>query len=135
MRYSLLLILILIITLMAPLSLRGTQDNSNQDNPKEENVAKQKPEKSSNEKTDAGNTLNLKPEAIFQPGQPVPALPDSDSISFVKSLMALCFVLGLIFLVAYFFKRFTGMKATGFRTSRVIRRSSSSAMLKPASES
>jgi len=46
-------------------------------------------------------------------------LPDTDSISFIKSLMALSFVLGLIFLAAYFFKKVTGMKGTGSRTNRV----------------
>ncbi|MCP5053654.1 MAG: FliO/MopB family protein [bacterium] len=49
----------------------------------------------------------------------VPALPDTDSISFLKSMMALSFVLGLIFLGAYFFKKFTGAGGSGLRTNRV----------------
>ena len=36
-----------------------------------------------------------------------------DSYSFVRSLMALSFVLGLIFLATYFFKKITGMKTVG----------------------
>lgn len=120
MRYSPLLLLILIITLISPTSLTGTQENSKQDNskqkkleqdnPEEENTAKQQPGKSNDD-----STLNLKPDT----GHTVPDMPDSDSISFLKSLMALSFVLGLIFLAAFLFKRFTGMKATGFRTHRV----------------
>jgi flagellar protein FliO/FliZ len=46
-------------------------------------------------------------------------LPDSESISFLKSLMALTFVLGLIFMVAYLFKKFTGLKTAGFKGNRV----------------
>jgi len=36
-----------------------------------------------------------------------------DSYSFVRSLMALSFVLGLIFLATYFFKKITGVKTGG----------------------
>jgi len=36
-----------------------------------------------------------------------------DSYSFIRSLMALSFVLGLIFLATYFFKKITGMKTVG----------------------
>lgn len=46
-------------------------------------------------------------------------LPDSDSISFIKSVMALFFVLGLIFLAAYVYKKLSGIKTTGFRGNRV----------------
>jgi flagellar protein FliO/FliZ len=49
----------------------------------------------------------------------VPGLPMSDSFSFLKSLMALTFVLGLIFLAAYLFKRITGIKTSGLRAHRV----------------
>lgn len=46
-------------------------------------------------------------------------LPDADAISFIKSVMALCFVLGLIFLAAYFYKKLSGIKTSGFRNNRV----------------
>jgi flagellar biosynthetic protein FliO len=49
----------------------------------------------------------------------VPGLPMSDSFSFVKSLMALTVVLGLIFLTVYLFKRITGIKTAGLRSQRV----------------
>jgi flagellar protein FliO/FliZ len=55
-----------------------------------------------------------------QPGvKTIPEMPDGDSYSLLKSLMALTFVLGLIFLAAYMFKRFTGMKTPGLRSRRV----------------
>ena len=41
-----------------------------------------------------------------------------DSYSFVRSLMALSFVLGLIFLATYFFKKITGMKRVGWYRAR-----------------
>ncbi len=81
-----------------------SQDNNSR--PKDDD-AKRQPDKE-----DDGTGLGLKPDNV-------PKLPDSDSISFVKSLMALCFVLGLIFLTAYLFKRFTGIKSTGIRGNRV----------------
>ncbi|MCP5105153.1 MAG: flagellar biosynthetic protein FliO [bacterium] len=40
-------------------------------------------------------------------------MPMSDSFSFIKSVMALSFVLGLIFLATYFFKKLTGVKTYG----------------------
>lgn len=46
-----------------------------------------------------------------------PKLPDT--ISFFQTLVALSFVLGLIFLSAYFFKKLTGMKTGNMRASRV----------------
>ena len=49
----------------------------------------------------------------------IPGFPMSDSYSFVKSLMALMFVLGLIFLAAYLFKKFMGINTSGLRTNRV----------------
>lgn len=42
-----------------------------------------------------------------------------DSYSFVRSLMALSFVLGLIFLATYFFKKITGMKTGGGYRARI----------------
>jgi flagellar biogenesis protein FliO len=45
---------------------------------------------------------------------PEQQMPLNDSYSFLKSLMALCFVLGLIFLATYIFKKITGMKTHGF---------------------
>lgn len=45
------------------------------------------------------------------PEQPMPL---NGSYSFLKSLMALCFVLGLIFLATYIFKKMTGLKTHGF---------------------
>lgn len=45
---------------------------------------------------------------------PEQQMPLNDSYSFLKSLMALCFVLGLIFLATYFFKKITGLKTHGF---------------------
>jgi flagellar protein FliO/FliZ len=47
------------------------------------------------------------------------ALPEDEAVSFMKSLMALTFVLGLIFLSAYLFKRITGIKGGGLRSNRV----------------
>jgi flagellar biosynthetic protein FliO len=49
----------------------------------------------------------------------VSGLPISNSFSFLKSLMALTFVLGLIFLTAYLFKKITGIKTAGVRSHRV----------------
>jgi flagellar biosynthetic protein FliO len=49
----------------------------------------------------------------------MPEIPNSDSFSFIQSLMALSFVLGLIFLAAYFFKKVTGIRSTGLRKSQV----------------
>ncbi len=45
---------------------------------------------------------------------PEQQMPLNDSYSFLKSLVALCFVLGLIFLATYFFKKITGLKTHGF---------------------
>ncbi|MDQ1354593.1 MAG: flagellar biosynthetic protein FliO [Acidobacteriota bacterium] len=45
---------------------------------------------------------------------PEQQMPLNDSYSFLKSLMALCFVLGLIFLATYAFKKITGLKTHGF---------------------
>lgn len=46
-------------------------------------------------------------------------MPMGDSYSFIRSIMALSFVLGLIFLAAYFFKKITGLKSYGgFNTRR-----------------
>lgn len=56
------------------------------------------------DKTDKG-TGNILPEQ---------QIPLNDSYSFLKSLVALCFVLGLIFLATYFFKKITGLKTHGF---------------------
>ncbi len=50
---------------------------------------------------------------------PISEMPMDDSISFLKSLMALTFVLGLIFLATYLFKKLSGVKGMGFRTNRV----------------
>jgi len=52
-------------------------------------------------------------------GNDQPMMPEADTVSFMKSLMALTFVLGLIFFTAYLFKKFTGIKGTGFRGNRV----------------
>ncbi|MGE5341466.1 MAG: FliO/MopB family protein [Candidatus Omnitrophota bacterium] len=43
----------------------------------------------------------------------------NDSVSFINSLMALTFVLGLIFLAAYLYKKLAGIKASGLRVNRV----------------
>lgn len=45
-------------------------------------------------------------------------LPDDDTISFMRSFLALTFVLGLIFLSAYLYKKMTGIR-TGMRSNRV----------------
>jgi flagellar biosynthetic protein FliO len=45
-------------------------------------------------------------------------MPLGDSYSFIRSIMALSFVLGLIFLAAYFFKKITGLKSYGGFNSR-----------------
>lgn len=68
--------------------------------------AQQQPVKNAAENagTDKG-TGNILPEQ---------QMPLNDSYSFLKSLMALCFVLGLIFLATYFFKKITGLKTHGF---------------------
>lgn len=50
-------------------------------------------------------------------------MPMGDSYSFIRSIMALSFVLGLIFLAAYFFKKITGLKSYGgfnARRNRVV---------------
>lgn len=62
--------------------------------------AKEQPVKSAGE-----NTQTVMPEQ---------QMPFNDSYSFLKSLMALCFVLGLIFLATYAFKKITGLKTHGF---------------------
>lgn len=49
----------------------------------------------------------------------MPEMPLNDSFSFIQSLMALSFVLGLIFLAAYFYKKLTGIKSPGLRKSQV----------------
>lgn len=46
------------------------------------------------------------------------ALPEDDTLSFMKSFLALTFVLGLIFLSAYFYKKMTGIR-TGLRGNRI----------------
>ena len=46
-------------------------------------------------------------------------LPANDSISFFKSFMALMFVLGLIFLAAYIYKRVMGVKTGVFNRHKV----------------
>lgn len=52
-----------------------------------------------------------------QPGEV--QMPMSDSLSFIKTLMALCFVLGMIFLATYFFKKITGLKTAGLGKGQV----------------
>ncbi len=46
-------------------------------------------------------------------------MPLDGSASFIQSLMALTFVLGMIFLTAYLYKRFTGVRTRGFGGNRV----------------
>lgn len=82
--------------------------------------------KTGNASTDIGENTGENLGARMGPGanngeseEEVPGLPMSDSFSFVKSLMALTFVLGLIFLAAYLFKRITGIKTAGLRAHRV----------------
>lgn len=54
------------------------------------------------------------------PASPVfTELPAADSISFFKSFMALTFVLGLIFLAAYLYKRVMGVKTGVFNRHKV----------------
>lgn len=66
---------------------------------------KEQPVKSAGENTGDKGTGNILPEQ---------QMPFNDSYSFLKSLMALCFVLGLIFLATYAFKKITGLKTHGF---------------------
>ncbi len=47
----------------------------------------------------------------------IPEIPGS--FSFIQSLIALSFVLGLIFLATYLFKKITGIKSAGFGGNRV----------------
>jgi len=49
----------------------------------------------------------------------IPDFPVSDSYSFLKTLMALAFVLGLIFLTAFLFKKLMGINSAGLRSNRV----------------
>jgi len=67
----------------------------------------------------------LKPELKTEPGpdsssKPAPVeLPMNDSVSFFRSLMALLFVLGLIFLTTWFYKKFMGIKTSGYKGNRI----------------
>lgn len=54
------------------------------------------------------------------PEQPAEVqMPMADSMSFIKTLMALCFVLGMIFLATYFFKKITGLRTSGLGKGQV----------------
>lgn len=65
-------------------------------------------------------TTPVETPAGVDKGPVAPAVaPLSDSYSFVQSLMALSFVLGLIFLAAYFFKKITGVKTGMLRGAKV----------------
>lgn len=46
-------------------------------------------------------------------------MPIDGSASFIQSVMALTFVLGMIFLTAYLYKRFTGVRTGGFGGNRI----------------
>ncbi len=50
---------------------------------------------------------------------PLADMPLSGSASLLQTLLALCFVLGLIFLATYFFKKITGIKSPQVRRSQV----------------
>lgn len=58
-------------------------------------------------------------EPVTKPENTLPPLPEVDAFSFVQTLMALTFVLGLIFLGTYLFKKMTGIKNSGLRRSAV----------------
>ena len=81
-----------------------------EDNAKTGTISNAPGEQSPNQSTeDTGENLS-KPSEL--------ELPMGDSYSFIRSIMALSFVLGLIFLAAYFFKKVSGMKSYGGFNSR-----------------
>ena len=70
------------------------------------------------------NTKLTGPVKKDKSGIPKTAVEDSkpdlpETVSFFQTLMALSFVLGLIFLSAYLYKKFTGMKTGNIRSNRV----------------
>jgi flagellar biosynthetic protein FliO len=109
-RYKWLFALMIVLSMTA--LVPATEPGKSEDNP-------EKPAMESKQETVAENkeTSDLPTKKEMEPG--TLDLPDSESISFLKSLMALSFVLGLIFMAAYLYKRMTGMKTAGFRSNRV----------------
>lgn len=81
--------------------------------------AQQKPETSppAQQETQSNTADEKSPETGSQ--FPEMDMPIDGSATFLQSLAALTFVLGMIFLTAYLYKRFTGIRTRGFGGNRI----------------
>lgn len=65
------------------------------------------------------NGAAIVPAAPLAPTGAMPEIPGNDAVSFLKTLMALAFVLGLIFLATYLFKKLTGLGGSTLRHNAI----------------